>query len=1286
VFAGKYILCTNTLCSFSDGRAGCLANAGCSGGATMIGMVFGRSQSSWLGRLAVAGSAWALDAGVLTRETTFPRPSPHPPTPQHSWPHASADAAPAALLACCHCAVSRPRPPSPDDSAPRQVSRLSYAMNAARQACRPKHQVLVLKCYPKNQKHNVDVKPNSSELSYLLYYASTRRSKLQKVGDFLEKRTTTDAWKGRIGNVQVTLEIFKAVIEKCPRDLPLYAAAVLRSLRTVLKSNDVAMVEDSVPTFEALCAHQDPANLAADQDYIRQYEEIVQLYASFASKEAFKAAKTPVSWPVAIRFRKSGLRALKAVASSESLGSETGRQLDVIIPVILLNILSESGQYLKRLQARENDKEEHEKDEQLRRRQSVSTARTDEDEADPVAASGTTAEADKLAEEEVGLVALQALRHIFLGVNRGQLRLATSAVLNFVGKHVKPDEEAQGAAIGTWATTLMAMICQWAPVQDRYAILVGTMETLVRSPIVDDDMGHQLVLATIINSLLSSTINFIGLSVMDVLVGLISHTLLLLQLGGPGTNVKPHHQQTTSVVSGDATNDPKTSGSLGGVVMEVVKQPSYLRVQLLDTVKECMASLANHVYYTDQITDMVAAILIRLKPSPLSAISSTAEAIEDPAGAVNAVASSASLRERLPNVDRFFSFEMARLTALETVKNIIQTANRRKPDGSSASVSRSSVKVRAWEGTQWLLRDPSGQVRRAYVDALVVWLNLEKKKEHLKFVDDYRKKEKENDKGGLARRAVSNASQRDKSPKKGKNTFLPLLHLAVYENALQYVDSEPDLLLLHLLLTTLVYKLGINAVRSGLPMILRLQEDIQELDNAGSKVRIGSLVHGYLWALSMAMDFEITAVGRTLHAEISRRNSKGLWVESIRVPPMSIDRIEIPHSDPARIPAEVAQTEALKPFDHREALVDRIADGYTSSLYSPPSSPPGSPGRSMSIALNAPQTLKPSPQLPYRVKEELLAEWTKDECLSTNTKDSSSASLTGSRTETSTQKKNNYLGVTIPNGNLDSANNSPLASPRRAESRPRSTAYGLVGRLSSPHRNRSPSRTPGSESSARSTVRVDDLKRVLSGSAPRTSYSIRPATKRNQENFGDSSASESMVSMHSLSDLSFVTADPAGPPQSESPTKTTAGTATLAPHAQSQPNTSPTLRQEPNSNAWGARESAFANDAVPPVPPIPDSLRDKSASPPGTMTAAAGRPKTAPGGNGSIVNRKGRSASQSKRSVHTGERSASRGRRDGDGATMAKKVSRKPDFSGFLDSIDVGEEERGASGVGKAPY
>lgn len=74
-------------------------------------------------------------------------------------------------------------------------------MHAIRQKCRPKHQVLVLKCYPKTTKGAVDVKPNSSELSYLLYYATTRRSKVQKVGAFLETKTASDVWRARIGYV-----------------------------------------------------------------------------------------------------------------------------------------------------------------------------------------------------------------------------------------------------------------------------------------------------------------------------------------------------------------------------------------------------------------------------------------------------------------------------------------------------------------------------------------------------------------------------------------------------------------------------------------------------------------------------------------------------------------------------------------------------------------------------------------------------------------------------------------------------------------------------------------------------------------------------------------------------------------------------------------------------------------------------------------------------------------------------------------------------------------------------
>ena len=76
---------------------------------------------------------------------------------------------------------------------------LPGAMNALQEKCRPKHQVLVLKCYPRTRKGAVDVKPNSSELSYLLFYATSRRSKIHKIGAFLEKKTASDVWRVRIG-------------------------------------------------------------------------------------------------------------------------------------------------------------------------------------------------------------------------------------------------------------------------------------------------------------------------------------------------------------------------------------------------------------------------------------------------------------------------------------------------------------------------------------------------------------------------------------------------------------------------------------------------------------------------------------------------------------------------------------------------------------------------------------------------------------------------------------------------------------------------------------------------------------------------------------------------------------------------------------------------------------------------------------------------------------------------------------------------------------------------------
>lgn len=1132
-------------------------------------------------------------------------------------------------------------------------------MHAVRQKCRPKHQVLVLNCFPRHHKHNVEVKPNSSELSYLLYYASTRRSKLQKVGEFLDKRTTSDVWKGRIGNVQVTLQIVKALIEKTPRDLPLYASSVLRILRTILESKDLTMIEETVPTFEAFCIAQEPGQLAADQSFIRQYDEIIALYSAFASKDTPFESKTAKTIPSIIRYRKAGLDALKALSSSDILVVETERQLHQIIPPILENVYSDNGLFLNMLEHREEEKNEQEKEIAIKRRQSISTVRTTETEPDPVAASGTTEAADQLAEQEAGVIALQALKNIFTNAPRGQLRVVAAEVLRWVSERVKPSEHfpvmgPNKLVSGSWPCMLFSLICGWAPVQDRYVVLVTAMDILIRSPIAEKDLDNQYVIAVIIGYLLSSSINFIGLSVMDVLVGLVQHILLLLQLGGPGTSVQPLPQ----------ANGLDSSTQIGApLVMEISKTASPARILLLQELQRCIGCLSVHIYYSDQISDMINALLSRLKPSPVLAIADTASAIENPIDTAHAIASSVNLTEKT-GVDGFFSFETARVSALQCVKEIIVFANMAKKDGSPNNTTRNPITVTQWEGTQWLLRDPSWKVRAAYVDALLTWARYELKKEALRVPTEDKKaavvaapkKENAGKNGELARRAVSNASRRESSPKRKKETFLQLLHLAVYDTAHQYSESEADVLLMHLLLSQLVMKLGVNAAQHGLPMIVRLQEDIPTIESPKAKINVGSLVHGYFWALSVHFCFDGASTGRDIHNEISRRLNHGTWLNSIRVPALGLEQIE---EQRGRIQSEptsaTVETQTLKPFDKRAAMVEKITDGYSVTLFSPPTSPPGSPSRTFSQPMlggqvarmpsfSAPKPIKNN-NLPAKTKEALLQEWTREAIIASTTKSetSRSGSTHGSASPTVNTHASKHLsvGTALANGAAGSQNGDGVPSPRRSQApaaRPASGAYAFVPQdyskgqsmrdalsgagLGRPHSRRSKhasqSPTPYSTtSSIKSTVRVDDLKKVLGGAPlqhhpPSSRGEIEPA-----DDAGDETGSESMVSYEG-SESSFVSAQAgvasidhaasrddmseefldAETPRADAVTEGTITPRPLTASSATQLNKKPSAE---NLKRKASISSQQDDPDIPPVPPLPASLR----SPIGSISSSA---------------------------------------------------------------------------------
>ncbi|KAL1894617.1 plasma membrane localization protein [Ceratocystis pirilliformis] len=969
-------------------------------------------------------------------------------------------------------------------------------MEAIKRKCRPKHQVLVLRCYPRTTKGAVDIKPNSSELSYLLFYATSRRSKIQKIGAFLEKRTAHDVWRQRVGNVQVTLQILAAIIEKSPKDLPLIAPCVLRVLDLILDSKDIVMTESSIPTFQTFCAHHDAISLFADQTYIDQHVSVVNKYTTLASSQTdFPGASVPVT----MRWRHVGLDAIMCLASSDVLSSPVSRQLETTVPIILENIWTDNDEFIDVLVSRLGMEEKEDPEKLGRRRSSAGTIRTSEgNQAEPnsVVAAGTAVDVDKLAEEDIGVLAMQCLKQIYIVPNRLQISTATKALFKFIDSRVScgdtvvvTNDYKTSSKDGGWAIRIFDLIARWATVQDRYVIVVTAMDTLSRESLRHDNLTRNFILVSMIASLLRSDINLIGLSVMDVLVGLMQYMKKIARL--------PDDFETSSITDAAA------------------KTIAQKKMELLAKVQMCIGGLATHIYYADQISDMILAMLIRLRSARSGSFNASPhgenETDDSPENATSVVTTkqlgTADSSDPSPTLETYFVSNQGRIAALKAIKEVLLIANPQTRTTNNKTLSRNKVSIQVWEGTHWLLRDPDGQVRKAYVDAFSVWLDRETASVDSRAHDDFLWQRnlltKSQDTQGNnhtqnSRRAVSVGVSRDPVPTTAVSRFLQLIHLAAYDNALQYVDFETDFLLLHVLLSKMASRLGVNAVRFGLAMIFRLQEDILEVDAPIHKVRIGCLCHGYFWAVKDKFVLDGSMVGQAIANEVSRRRSKHFWIEGLNVPPPPVELCGTPGltRPQPRMPIQEIESEALLPFDDRLTLVDAIASSYQATGAAP-SSPTTSTGGEFFLPVAKVPVLENSDDtaLPDSFREQLLSDWTRETTLLGVQSASTSASVNGSRTAGSARHR-----IVINGG----AHNPP--SPRGshyANSRPISSNGGLMP-MQKQRKNsvRSTSRAP-SASSRGYVASVDQLKQVLSGQPVTVSRAAR----------GDSDdESESMIS------------------------------------------------------------------------------------------------------------------------------------------------------------------------------
>lgn len=835
-----------------------------------------------------------------------------------------------------------------------------------------------------------------------------------------------------------------ALIEKVPRDLPIYARSVLTIIETVLKSNDISMVEDCIETFETFCRHQDIAIIAADQGIAQKYREVVHTYAGFADPNSPSYSPAKTSPPVAIRWRNAGLRAIKSVVSSESLAADGGTSLKIILPVILANLYSPNEDVLIPLKAKLRDTENTDNEGVRSHRISVATVHTvDSAGGDPTLAAQSTADNDRQAEMDARFLALRCLEKIIVsGSNRGQIRIAASTVLRFIAKqkydHNLGDASNGNTQNGNWATSLIELVANWCPVQVRFVILITAMDILLETTPKEDALDSAYTILSVVDWLLKSSVNMIGLSVMDVLLGLMNYASNILS---------PRNIDTEKKKPED--------------ILPIFTSISSPRKTLLSLLEHSIGDLATHIYYGDQVPDMIRAILRRHKPATNheSNAQSVLATVHEAEGEPVEPSQSPSTIE-VPGEQTFLT-ATAKLTSLRAVKAILEVANKSSKPPATASEVRNPVGIYVWEGTQGLLRDSDRGVRFAYADAFLSWLSLETNKDDLKARVDTPKLVRPSSKRDSeqsekpTRRTSAPGNQREKVALAAQTTFLHLLHLAIYDSALESASSAPEILLLHLVLTTMVENLGVNAIQYGLPMILKLQDDIFiDFGSATARINVGSLVHGYLLAVSEKFNLETSMAGIEIQSEINRRRKDGHWLSSVRLPPAKVSEIILdnekqPHSD--------VGSPNLKPFQNLAGLVDGIDESYR-QYSSPPQSPPTSPA---ARGFNFPVLNGPPPQistengLPSSVREQLFAPWSREACLAFVEQESTKTlSLSGSRG-----------GTLARNSNANGVNGSQVGSGAK-DHHHLSAAEG--------------SHTPETSSGRNSPVRATTLRRVLS--------------------------------------------------------------------------------------------------------------------------------------------------------------------------------------------------------------
>lgn len=463
---------------------------------------------------------------------------------------------------------------------------------------RPKHQKLILQCYPpKKLSVSGESMPNKSKLSYLVYYASTRRTKLEKVSSFLYKKTQSDVSRGRLTNLKVTLYILMELVDKCSDDLGMFAMSVAQILEMVLLLEDLSTCQLALKLYMKFCEKLAPIEwqtFSSNHVLLKKFIHVSCILLNFGwtgQEKPPKVGRTrqdDSTYNSAFHDDWLRISLLTAGCIAEYVHTpfsilKSANLVEKSIHLILqtfderaslLEALSRSLTNSSVMSSLEGDKKQN--------------SEGDEEGSEGHKEFSLGNDDGKDEDANLETLALNSLKTFFSTSSKHQVDTCTKSVISYALKY--------GADV-QWVNKLMILCAKKTHIELRYRIISTLMVQLNSS---NGSRGFRMFLCDLISNILSSQdVNLVGLPVRDVLNSMLTNQRSLVC---EKSSIEPEQGTKTGSGEQDATKMAQTPSQNSRM--------SYAtRKELQEAFLDVISSLGRHIYYNTQINDMVVEIM-----------------------------------------------------------------------------------------------------------------------------------------------------------------------------------------------------------------------------------------------------------------------------------------------------------------------------------------------------------------------------------------------------------------------------------------------------------------------------------------------------------------------------------------------------------------------------------------------------------------------------------------------------------------------------------------------------